>query len=431
MPTPCSAPVWTVLIYLNGDNNLDFMTFELFNKLEDAADNPCIRILALWDRSQIGDTARYLVQPDTDPYVLATYTDNVNRWPLGERNMGDPQTLVNFVTDARTTYSSTYTFLALVDHGNGWSPSIPAGPQNWIHAGMSFDDSSGGAYLSTSSLANALGVITNNNGTRRPIDLVFFDACLMSMAENLYPIRSFVSYLVASENETFSSYPYTNYLGAMTADMQPRELAIRMVDQYHESLYGYPRTMGAYNLDAMGSVAHAVDVLARALNEAVGAYRHQIMTSFVSSQRFDSNVDLRLTDTDGYVDAYDFARLVKQNVPSGAVQAAAQSVMDAISAQLMVHERHASGFYWGNGAYWDLQETHGLSIYLPLGRNEWLLDYYNATELAFAADTAWDEFIRTMIAAAQPPRTTPEPLDPHYRPGPLVVRSRYLPLLKK
>ena len=431
MPIPCSAPVWTVLIYLNGDNNLESWTYHLFNELEAAANNPCIQVLALWDRKAVGDTARYLVQWDTNPYTLAPYEDGVNRWPRGELNMGDPQTLIDFVTDARANYSSTHTFLALVDHGNGWSPSLPPGPQNWIHGGMSFDDSSGGAYLSTTSLANALGVITNNGA--RPLDLVFFDACLMSMAENLYPIRSFVRYLVASENETFSRYPYHSYLAAVTADTQPTELARRIVDQYHGSLVGYPRTMAAYDLRAMTAVAQAIDALARALNEVVGTNHSQIMTSFFSAQRFDSNVDLWLTSADSYVDVYHFAQLVRQNIANAAVQTAAQGVMDAISAQLMAHERHASGVYWGNGAFWGLDNAHGLSIYLPLGQSDWLLDYYNAGELAFAADTAWDEFISTMIAAAQPPGgPTPEPLDPNHRPGPLTtLRWSYLPLLKK
>jgi DNA-binding beta-propeller fold protein YncE len=36
---PCTAPKWTFLVYLNGDNNLDFWTEKLFNRLEMAADN--------------------------------------------------------------------------------------------------------------------------------------------------------------------------------------------------------------------------------------------------------------------------------------------------------------------------------------------------------------------------------------------------------
>jgi hypothetical protein len=134
------------------------------------------------------------------------------------------------------------------------------------------------------------------------------------------------------------------------------------------------------------------------------------------------------------MDLYHFVWLVQQNIPEATVQEAAQGVIDAIGERgekAILDERHASGVYWGNGAYWGLDEARGLSIYLPLGRWDWLLDYYNGQQLSFAADTAWDEFVHDLVLAAQPPAgPTPTPVDPDQRPGPLPTQpSMYLPLI--
>jgi tripartite motif-containing protein 71 len=428
---PCTSPKWTFLVYLNGDNNLDFWTFNLFNRLEMAADNPCAQILTLWDRSARGDTALYLVQHDDRPYQLAAYTDGLNRWPQGELNMGNPDTLVTFVTQAQLNYPNPYTFLSLVDHGNGWVPDLPPDPKQYEHGGMSFDDTDGGAYLSTSNLETAFGRITSNIG--RKLDVVYYDACLMGMIENAYPLRNFIRFLVASENETFSSYPYDEYLRSITDLTQPAHLAKALVDRYSESLHGYPRTMAALDLSFMQSIGQALDGLVSSFQGKLRTYTPQLLTSFDSVQKFDSNLDLRLSSADAYVDLYHFAQLVKQNVPDAAVQAAAQGVMDAIGepgAKAILEEQHASGVYWGNRQLWGLDYAHGLSIYLPLGERDWLLGYYNNQRLSFAADTTWDEFVHDLALAVQsPPGPTPVPANPGNRPGPLPLRRIYLPLL--
>ena len=110
---------WAFMVYLNGDNDLNPFTFDAFNKLESVADNSNAHILVLWDRASSGDTKRYAVQYDTDLQQLASYIQNVNYWDMGELNMGDPQTLVDFVNWAKANYPADHYALAIVDHGCG------------------------------------------------------------------------------------------------------------------------------------------------------------------------------------------------------------------------------------------------------------------------------------------------------------------------
>jgi hypothetical protein len=88
---------------------------------------------------------------------------------------------------------------------------------------------------------------------------------------------------------------------------------------------------------------------------------------------------------------------------------------------------------------WTFTGAHGLSIYLPLGEDSWIRDYYRGTELALAQDTQWDGFIHDgWYEGVLPPplsATTnldqaanggPEPIDPAYRPGLLTVQRFFV-----
>lgn len=429
-----SGPQWTVLVYLNGDNNLEFWTEQLFNRLELIASNPCLQIVALWDRNLIGDSNRYWVQGDSNPYGLAAYVENVNLWPYGELDMGNPQTLVNFVNWARSRFETPYTMLSIVGHGNGWSPSATATPLGYWFTGISFDDNGGGSSLSTNNLGTALGTISQNGAD--PIDLLYLDACLMAMAETLHPLRNFASFVVASENESFTSYPYDRYLGAVSSTTTPANLADKIVTEHHQSLPGYPRTLAAFDLSRMDAVTNAIDQLAGSLLTAYAeneqTLRTDVLAIFADVQKLDSNVDLLVDGKDGYVDLLHFARLVGERMDDAGVQAAAQSLQDALSGApnpLIVNSQAESGVYGGTS--WDLANATGLSIYLPLGDADWRVDFYNSAELSLAEATQWDEFVRTLTALDDSIR--PSPLSTAYPSTPLFVEAHsvYLPSLNR
>ena len=78
-----------------------------------------------------------------------------------------------------------------------------------------------------------LAAVTRRTG--RKIDVVGFDACLMSMAEIMYQVRQCADYSVGSQQtEPGDGWPYDTVLRALAArpTMTPAELAGTIVDKY-------------------------------------------------------------------------------------------------------------------------------------------------------------------------------------------------------
>jgi photosystem II stability/assembly factor-like uncharacterized protein len=437
--TPISEE-WAVFVYINTDNDqLDEQAPRLFNYLELAvANNPSLIVRVLWDRLGEGNTVLYDVLPDRNMLLPALYEEGVNKWSEGEWNLGDPLILWQFIHDARLAYPAQHYLLVLVDHGGGWSPELPDPQRRSLRyaygaSGFSWDVTNGFSYLSTQDM----GLIFNQEAlVINPIDIVFYDACLMGMVEEAYEIRRGARYFIASENETWSSFPYDKYLAGIET-RTPRTQVAWMVDQYDKSLVGYPRTLSAMDLQRTDDLSAALDKLAIALFDATPAYSPLITSTYLAAQKFDYNADLLISDTEGYVDLGDFTTRLSETFPSGSeIVTAAKAVLGVLNdpvTPLIIHERHQSGpTGWPYYTYMDLADATGLSIYLPLGEPDGDLPFYRHDQLAFARDTVWDEFLYEFLDYV------PGVIDPNYVGGrgnqvipPKPLAHSFLPLIVK
>ena len=425
------------MIYLNGDNNLDAWTAKLFNRLELAvASEPSLIVRALWDRSGNGDTVLCQVQPDTRMYALADYVEGQTKWSQGELDMGDSTTLQSFIVNTTQELPADYYFLAIVNHGGGWSPKLPL-PQRcsdrWAAggSGFSWDATSDYSYLSTQDMGT---IFSEEELISDPIDIVFYDACLMGMLEEAYEIRNGVRFLVASQNETWSTFPYYDYLVGIQ-NRTPAAQAAWMVDRYYASLPGYPRTMAALDLQRAGAVGTALNNLATQLFTAIPTHTSQINEIFLATQKLDYNYDLAIFNTEGYVDLGDFAARLIDEFPGTGIANAAEALLvtlNGYSNPMIIHERHWSGVAGWGGPYVDLEGITGLSVYLPLGEDDPDLPFYLNSQIGLASDTYWDEFIFNFLNMPYPQGPPDSPGGRGANPQPLIPPSRvYLPIIIK
>lgn len=434
-PSPTPGPVqrpWTFILYLDGDNNLYPYLDRAIRRLEAQPPNPNANILVLFDGDRNNDSWRFLVQPG------GNYTLGVNKWYMGELNMGSPDTLRNFITWARENFPAQHYYLAIANHGRGTS-------------GISWDDTNSRDYLTVSELRTALQQATNSGQWK--IDVLHYDACLMALLENAYQVKDYANFLVASQNLGWSVFAYEAYAqvqntqnqappapyefaavaAKVTASTTPQQLAIDIADAYfnHPAIRSYPRTISALDLNRAEAVRQAVDTFSSALRNNLNTIKTYLQNARSATQKFDSRDYYKITDDDEYLDLYHLAQRVKQYVSNSEVQAAAQGVIDALNSGFVVVEHHQSGMWGGEEElYWDLDNAHGVSIYFPPRSGSSDYNKYISHQLfRFTADGQWDDFLVDYFGAlGLPPESPTEPeLPPMLAPEYKI----YLPLVLK
>lgn len=389
-------PIWTFMVYLDGDNNLEGAGIEDMNEMETVGSTGRVDIVVQFDRidgedtsnGDWKDTRRFYVTKDSDPNIISsTMVQNI-----GEVNMGAQNTLVNFVQWAKTNYPAYRYALVLWDHGAGWP-------------GVCFDDTSGGDGITMAELKSAMATITNNG--ENPIDLIGFDACLMAMTEVMYQLEyksggtatPMADYAVGSEEvEPGDGWPYELILADLADDpsMEASQLATIIVDDYILSYtdgQGDPTdddsvTMSAVEMSKVGNpgsgLIKKLDQFTLELIEPFDdpAWKTLYRASYAAARLY--------TDTyflyPQYRDLYYFAEYlsVENNLPPNGpynsnIKTAAQDLMNEIDTAVIA-EGHGSS----------KEKSAGLSIYFPATSAGYDADYDN---LDFPIATGWDEFL--------------------------------------
>ena len=252
-----ALPDWTVLIYMNADNNLEQAALLDLNEMERAASSDQVNVVAQLDRA--GDDARrLLIRPDDDDENIGSEIIA----ELGEANMGDPQTLADFIVWGAANYPANRYALIIWDHGAGWQ-------------GISFDEETAAVsvsdYLSLPDLDGALAQALAQSSLDK-LDVIGFDACLMAQLDVFQTIAPYSDYAVASEALTpGQGWQYATLLNRLAAnpDMDGAGLSRQMAEDY-AAFYTRAEpddfvTMSAVDLAQIGAVTTAVQRLAEAL----------------------------------------------------------------------------------------------------------------------------------------------------------------------
>ena len=182
----------------------------------------------------------------------------------------------------------------------------------------------------------------------------------------------------------------------------------------------HPYTISALDLSKMDDLADTVNQLASALDNVLTNQEQadKLLQVFVQTQKIDYDADLYIEPaTDGVIDLYDFAEKIMATYNVPAIDSAAQNLITVLDTAIISEEHFSDNPWLYPDRTWDLDNVHGLSIYLPLGedlelpilitetttmaptdvvtRNLRLREMYSDTQLQFVADTDWDQLIDT------------------------------------
>ena len=377
-PTIDETAEWTVMVYLDADNNLESAGIDDINEMEMVGSTSEVNIVVQVDRvpysvlasSNQGyaddtsngnwtTTRRYYITQDFDPILI----NSPLKIDLVELNMGDPQTLVDFASWAAINYPAKKYLLVIWNHGGGFRSLNLAKDIAW-------DDTNGGDKITMPELEDALSMISAQIG--KNIDLVGMDACLMAMTEVAYQIKDYADILVTSEeSEPEGGWPYDTILSQLTSNpsLTPTQLATNIVDDY---IFTYPTTyvtQSAIDLSYMDTLTGQLSNLAFGIMSDFSTPKYQYILAAASSQHY--------SDYD-FIDLYDLCNNIFDHSNSLEIKNMAIIIQQTLNSAVI-----KSG-YSGVG----VSRSRGLSIYFPYYYYD---SYYNNTN--FAQDTKWDEML--------------------------------------
>lgn len=355
---PASQAKWTVMVYISGDNNLEsYVVPDIETELGAVGSSANVQVIALADRAPGYDTSRGDWQTTklfrVTQGMLATPENAIADW--GERNFGDPQTLIDFVTWTKTNYPADR--YALYFWGHGWS---------W-HPGWVMEDDTNADTLDYHEMKTAIPQLGF-------IDVVGYDGCNMASIEMLKLWHGRATAFTSSQEWVGGEgIQYDLVLAQLAAN--PNMTADQVAIATSQSATA-DKTWSAVAVDSrLDALITAVDQWSATLNAGLNANRKKFDQAFTATRSFwQAPMDK---------DLYDMAYEINRLVPNQNIKNKSQAVMSAVDA-VVLHERHVNAY----------ADAHGITIYHISKASQKDADYnYYRSTIDFALDYAWDEFL--------------------------------------
>ena len=382
-PTP-SGGSWTILVYMTGEDLNTFARDDI-NEMEKALGTlpGSVKIVVSWDqpKSSVGTAyatgggtqsawrtyGRSILKADSSTTRIASTFD----LSFGEKNTGDPATLVDFVKWGVQQAPAQHYLLQMWGHGGGTD-------------GSQFDSESGSDALTIGEMASALAT------TGMPtIDMVSYDNCLMAMAEVGVAIAPKVAgVFVASEeliNGTGQDYTtaYSALQVAAPASVTAPQIAAGMVASYQTQYQGDSGKCDTFST----AVASGYTALATALKQFVDAtaslttaHRTTLVTAANGSVTY---------DTTPFRDLGSFmTKVVAATSLPQTLRTAATAVTAAIGGVIL-------------GKTTDQRSSSGISVFLPTTSSDPYLASYATDAAAFCQATGWNTFAKWLATGTR------------------------------
>jgi hypothetical protein len=438
-----SVVPWTVLVFMNGDNDLEPFAIKDFMEIARIGSTDSVHVVVQldrikvtngprpgWDATDYGDwshTLRFRVTKGMTP-IPANALGDFNE----EANMGDGATLSAFVEWARRMYPARRYALIIWDHGAGWRLMQPgaepasaelssaakidralfggvnilgvpsASDSAAARKGPVYDhpvksvshDATSNSELFNRSIQTALETLLGN----QRLAVLGFDACLMAMVETGYAFRNVAETVVASEElEPGDGWAYHRFLQPLVANssMTGGDVGRAIVSAYSAEYPGPSpnTTLSAIDASQMTVLANGINQLAIEMSRAIGdaAELRRITTARQQCDRYAvgwgpfHNIDLRC-----------LLNALTANARDGAVLRQVAALDQQLTATVL-------GSYANEPMREPRYVSAGVAIYFPPTKSAFDEDplasaYRNGLPadqfpVQFVDDFGWDEFL--------------------------------------
>jgi hypothetical protein len=378
--------IWTVMVFVNGDNDLEAAGLGDINEMESVGSTPDVNVVVQFDRSpeysandgNWDGARRYYIEADEDDTTIGSAVVS----ELGAVDSGAAETVVEFVQWAVESYPAERYALVFWNHGWGWSLAPEHGPFDDLEPpvpgwskGLSSDASTGN-YLSVAlgDFEAALQGATDAIGGS--LDLLGIDACVMASWEVAHVAAPFAEVMVASQaDEAWDGWPYHTWLADLIEDpnMAGDALGSVIAQRFNEIP---DATLSAVDLSTLNLLDEAIDQLAATLlddDDGTTVY----LTAAVTALSFES-----------YTTERDLGNLLSgiaaRSPTDGNAHQHASETLSVLEGLVIANFLH------GN----EVQGATGLTIHAPTSAD--LSATYRSS--SWAADTLWDDFLDAALA---------------------------------
>jgi hypothetical protein len=432
---PVRQAEWTIMIYLNGDNDLSEEAITDFEEMAKVTYSSKVNVVVQMDLIDGDDTdaswdetRRFFMRKGLKP-TRSCSLPGFNE----EANMGSLTTLAEFVIWAMKAFPAKRNALIIWDHGDGWrfldsnfaSLSRRALATQRRRAVAAAEDLLSRRSLTKEAL-NSLRLVQNPLGTqyravsedftnesdrlfvreiqdaleflvkgRANLDLIGFDACLMQMIETAYALRRVANVVVGSEElEPDTGWDYGHWLQPLVNNpgMNAAALGKLLVHSYRET---YEKTNPATTLSAANISRGNVERLAAAVSSLAQELIVNIDSDldYIKDARRRSSKYAPARNYHG-VDLHRVALLLATSRADPTLRARARDV------QLLV-EQMVIACYAGSERQGDFG-SYGLAIYFPESETAFRDDLFGPgyTQenifyvVQFVAEQEWDRFLK-------------------------------------
>ncbi|MBP7096754.1 MAG: pre-peptidase C-terminal domain-containing protein [Spirochaetia bacterium] len=345
LPQPKKA--WTVLVYLDADNNLSSYGDKDIAEMKAVGSTADVNVVVLWDNAS-SVHGYYYIQKNA-----ATLLKDV-----GEVNMGTTTTANAFIDYAAANFPADKYMWVWWNHGAAVDRAA---------RGVCWDDTNSGDHLSEVEQKTIMNYGVAKFGKK--FEAVGFDACLMATGEIFYQYRNVANYMAASEQtEPGDGWNYAFLSTLTTTPTVTGDAATKAVFDTYKAWYASYSdvTFSTANL------AYADDV-----GIALGDFASAAISSGVAGSTYKNLAPS--TSFSGYTK--DIVWYMNNIIASSAIP---QTVKDKASAVKTLITGSLIRNNW-SGSTW-LNKAFGASITL-------MADTTTYSYLDLCVDTQWDEFL--------------------------------------
>jgi len=386
---------WTILVYLDGDNNLEPFALSDLNELEAGLPKSGIEVIVLCDRAEgysdadgdWTDARLHRIRSDDDGTRV---TSPVIAQP-GEVNMGDPATLEAFVSGSLRAFPAPRTALIMWDHGGGWSV-------------LASDDAAPGAEgghdaLTIQECAGAIRRGLAAAGVER-LDIIGFDMCLMAQLETAVEVSDLAKVLVASQAiEPGDGWPYVEVLAQFArGTLGTTRTASEIVNAYAEfySKRGdLLSTQSALDLGQTDTVLSSFDALLGAIDVTAAETWPALSRALFFAESYADMSDIRNgANALASVDLLDAMKRIRNNTPNFAAEKEFRAFIEAMDRFVLSSRTSPLR-----------SRSNGVAAYAPVRGSLFNADYASTR---FAERSQWNEWLTRLHTAQSAGSTAPE-----------------------